>query len=309
MAVLAQQLLTDSFGTVASATAKAQTFDIGVSNATVTKLSLYLKRADLISSGTYRISIRPTDGGAPAEPLPGAEEDLWSEDFDSSSIGDTYEWVEFTSGLNLELTASTTYAILVKMPTGTAALHVGNKSSNVYGDGQRWNSANRGDTSFTTLVGDDTFIIEGSTAPRQVILSSPANTSEEIILQPLLEWGIDGTGAEEGDFLFIYLRKDNANFTDDDLLQGFVNATLNSSLQIVAGLEYITEYFWQVQAASEDADLLDSEVWSFLTTDFYPPAPSFDAGLGYITGRSNMITVKRVIAAAANKIWYEDDNG
>ena len=307
MAVLAQQLTQNSYNNVGfdDQYAYALTFDIGVSNATITRLSLYLRRDDLLSSGIYKISIRPTDGGSPAEPLAGAGEDLWSEDFNSSSINDFYEWVEFTSGLNLELTASTTYAIVVKLFSGSALMRWGKAGSNVYGGGLQWLSTNNGNTTWVTGIGDLTFIIEGSNAPRTVVLSSPTNEDTGIILQPLLEWTIDGTGAEEGDFLFIYIRKDNANFTEDDLIGNFVEAELNTNLQIVAGLLYNTLYYWQVQAANEEADLLDSDVWSFTVTTFRPPAVSVDGG-SIPTGINNMLTRKRFVAAANNKIWYEN---
>ncbi len=141
--------------------------------------------------------------------------------------------------------------------------------------------------------------------PRQVILSSPTDEDTGIILQPLLEWTINGTGAEEGDYLFIYIRADDANFTENDLIGNFVEAEANTNLQIVAGLAYNTTYYWQVQAANEAADLLDSDVWSFTTTTFRPPAVPTNAG-GYPIGINNMLTRKRFIAAANNRIWYED---
>lgn len=166
---------------------------------------------------------------------------------------------------------------------------------------------------------DDSLVAPGEVwsyttrAQRSVVLLSPDNLITEQLVGLPITWEIDGIGAQYGsfmdqDYLFIYLRADDANFTGDDLIGNFVQAFYNDSL-FISQLKYGTTYFWQIQAANTSADLSDSEVWEFSTIDFYPPAPSFDSGLGYITGRSNMTTVKRVIAAANGKIWYEEDNG
>lgn len=150
-------------------------------------------------------------------------------------------------------------------------------------------------------------VFTATLAGRQVELSSPTDEDTGIILQPLLQWGISGDGAHEDDYLFVYLRKDNSNFTDeDDLIGNWVVAELNSSLQVVAGLEYNSTYYWQVQAASIDASLADSEIWSFTTTTFRPPAISTHPISELPTGENNMLTVRRLIAAANGKIWYED---
>ena len=140
---------------------------------------------------------------------------------------------------------------------------------------------------------------------RKMILSVPADTDTGITTHPLLQWTISEGGAEEGDLLDIYLRKDDANFTEDDLLAGLVDATANSSLQIVGGLEYNSTYYWQVQAAfSVDGELTSSDVYSFTTLVFAPPTVSVDGG-GNPTGLNNMITLKRLVAASNNKIYYE----
>ena len=147
-----------------------------------------------------------------------------------------------------------------------------------------------------------------TTAQRQINLSSPANTATGIILQPLLQWTISGIGAQEGDLLDIYIKKDDSDFSVDDRIGSLVDATLNSSLQIVAGLEYNSTYYWQVQAANSAGGfgtLLTSPIWSFTTTTFRPPAVPI-GGNGEPIGINNMLTRKRFIAAANNKIWYED---
>ncbi len=144
---------------------------------------------------------------------------------------------------------------------------------------------------------------------RTVILSSPANGAIDKLQQFLIEWTIDGIGAQYGsfedqDFLFIYIRKDDANFTEDDLVANFVQAFYNDELTI-SRLQYGATYYWQVQAGNTAADLTDSEVWSFTMLDFLPPVVPLNSG-GEPIGINNMLTRKRFIAAANNKIWYED---
>ncbi len=148
------------------------------------------------------------------------------------------------------------------------------------------------------------FQVWGSDLTRQVILSSPTNEDIGIILQPLLEWTVDGTGQDDDDYFFPYLKKDDANFTEDDLLVNFYQGLWR---QIISGLEYNTTYYWQVQAANEAGSLSDSDVWSFTITTFRPPAVSIGSGgASDFTGENNMLTKQRFIAAANNKIWYED---
>ncbi len=149
-------------------------------------------------------------------------------------------------------------------------------------------------------------------AQRTVVLSAPANEATELLLPPfLIEWTIDGIGAQYGsfedqDFLFIYMRKDDANFTEDNLIGNFVQAVANDDLNIVALTPPMhgSTYYWQVQAGNTAADLADSEVWSFTMLNLLPPVVPTSGGEPI--GINNMLTRKRFIAAANGKIWYED---
>lgn len=147
-------------------------------------------------------------------------------------------------------------------------------------------------------------------AQRTVILSAPTNGATEAILPPfLLEWTIDGIGAQYGseedqDFLFIYLKKGDADFTEADLISDFLQAVNNDDLQIDALTPPVHgfTYYWQVQAGNTAADLDDSEVWSFTMSEFFPPVPSGGANPN---GLNNMVTLKRIVAAANDSIFYE----
>jgi len=57
-------------------------------------------------------------------------------------------------------------------------------------------------------------------------------------------------------------------------------------------LEYGTQYFWRVDSANEFGVAL-GDVWSFTSLVFAPPA--------------DMVTTKRLVVAANNTIFYEDE--
>ena len=75
------------------------------------------------------------------------------------------------------------------------------------------------------------------------------------------------------------------------------------SIEVPYALEYNTEYSWRVDATNENGTTT-GDVWSFTTLLFAPPAVSVD-GSSNPTGLNNMVTLKRIVVAAANKIFYE----
>ena len=75
------------------------------------------------------------------------------------------------------------------------------------------------------------------------------------------------------------------------------------SIEVPYTLEYNTEYSWRVDATNEFGTTT-GDVWSFTTLVFAPPTISVD-GSSNPTGLNNMVTLKRIVVAAANKIFYE----
>lgn len=151
-----------------------------------------------------------------------------------------------------------------------------------------------------TFFNDAYFQTYSEGEPREVDTPTPTDTNTGISVTPLLEWQIDGSDTvEDNDFFFIYLNE-TGTFTDDDLLVGWRTSL---ELQILSGLSIGVTYYWQVQAISEDGDLLNSSVWSFTTSAINPPAPSGGANPN---GLNNMITMQRLVGAAKNSIFYED---
>ena len=67
------------------------------------------------------------------------------------------------------------------------------------------------------------------------------------------------------------------------------------SVVVPSVLEYNTTYNWRIDTDTV-AEVITGDVWAFTTLVFTPPVP---------TGINNMITLKRIVAAANNKIFYE----
>ena len=79
--------------------------------------------------------------------------------------------------------------------------------------------------------------------------------------------------------------------------------------------DYNTGYSWRVDAVNEYGTTT-GDVWTFTSIKFDPPLPSGvtltdvpgEEGepTGTPTGENAVIRVSRLVAAAHNKIWYED---
>jgi len=76
-------------------------------------------------------------------------------------------------------------------------------------------------------------------------------------------------------------------------------------------LGYGIEYSWRIDATNEYGTT-EGTVWTFTAMAFAPPLPTgvtLDAEgepTGTPTGESGMVTVRRLVVAANDKIWYED---
>ena len=99
--------------------------------------------------------------------------------------------------------------------------------------------------------------------------------------------------------------------TGDLALISFDQAGL--SVEIPYALEYNTEYSWRVDATNENGTTT-GDMWSFTCLLFDPPFPTgitLDYGesppvpTGDPTGVNNMVTLKRIVAASNNKVFYE----
>ncbi len=85
------------------------------------------------------------------------------------------------------------------------------------------------------------------------------------------------------------------------------------SVQVPYTLEYNIEYSWRVDATNEDGTTT-GDVWSFTCLLLSPPFPTgitLDYGedppvpTGTPNGLNNMVTLKRLVVASNNSVFYE----
>lgn len=82
------------------------------------------------------------------------------------------------------------------------------------------------------------------------------------------------------------------------------------SIEVPYTLEYNVEYSWRVDATNEFGTTT-GDVWSFTTLAYSPPLPSgitLDGDgepTGTPTGVNNMVTLKRIVVATNDSVFYE----
>ena len=78
------------------------------------------------------------------------------------------------------------------------------------------------------------------------------------------------------------------------------------SFELPFSLDYLTIYYWRVDVYDGEF-LTTGDEWSFTTMPFLYPRPSGIAqdGSGVANGLNNMTTIRRLVAVAANKVYYE----
>ena len=150
----------------------------------------------------------------------------------------------------------------------------------------------------------DPWTLEIVGPPPTAVNPAPANTASSIAMAPLLTWDIDGPPGGD-DYFFIYLNTDIDKMSTAAGLQ--VGWRRTQKLQMLSGLTANTTYYWQVHVANTQG-WSESAIWSFTTRNFAPPTYSTRM-VGedvFPTGENNMLTVRRLIVAARNRIYYED---
>jgi hypothetical protein len=172
----------------------AQTFTVGSDPHTVTSVKLKLYKTGITGSTTLTVGIRATDGsGHPT----GA--DLTSGTIDANTLtstapGEVYE-IPVTEYI---LSASTKYAVVVRLPAGTASQYVRWRfdSANPYADGNQETSPNSGSGWSTQANYDSYFEIWGD-LPFTNISASDSGTGSDIASIGL-SVADSGVGVESG---------------------------------------------------------------------------------------------------------------
>jgi hypothetical protein len=111
-----------------------------------------------------------------------------------------------------------------------------------------------------------------------------------------------------GEYTVHFSINDGASFIPQNDRSRYSILSYTYTLDI--NLEYGTTYYWFVRKVVDDEDI-DSDIWSFTTMDFKPPLPTgitLDSNgnpIGTAMGLNNMVTIRRLVAVADNKVYYE----
>jgi hypothetical protein len=135
-------------------------------------------------------------------------------------------------------------------------------------------------------------------------LVSPANGSEfhgynTDLLKEMI-WDDEQAEAYEAYTVYISKSIDTPLPQDDRSRYSILSYKMYLGLVLEPG----TEYSWFVRRVL-GASTKDSELWTFTTNLLAPPSPSRNSGNGKINGLNNMTTIRRLVAASQNMIWYE----
>lgn len=254
--------------------------------------------------GTCRVSIQETTAGLPN----GSLVTDWATFSVSGAQAKTLRTVTFTT--QPTLSSGTKYAIVWQAPSGESGvkeLIIWGHTSSTYAAGNRvyylgsWNDVPTQDH-FFQIWGSDALVLPG-----KPINPTPTDEASDITLH-----SITGTWESGGD-------TDSYNVYYGTL-SGFLElveaGVTDLSLDLVE--EKFSVYgkisYWRIDAVNENGTTQGDE-WVFTTMTFAPPLPtgySLDYGedppvlAGTPTGESNMMTVRKLIVAANDKIWYED---
>ncbi len=166
----------------------------------------------------------------------------------------------------------------------------------------KWNGS-----SYDTLSHDFNFRLVGpDPLPSKPTNPTPSNTASDVTLDQATVIWEDGGGATSYD---VYYGEDSGSLSLISAGQVGLSFTI-TGIDYGSPFEYITSRAWRIDAVN-DAGTTTGDVWTFTSIAFGPPLPTgvtLDGSgnpTGTPTGESGMTTLRRLIAAANNKIWYE----
>ena len=266
------------------------------------------------SPGNITVGIREIVAGKPVG------DDLCSVTVADSEISTlpTLAYYKFTFDDSYALDDATQYAIVARAPSGDAgnyfqALGYGSSGYADGGSALSIDSGNEWGTVSTTT--DANFRTYGGTpSPGKPTTPSPADAASSITLDETpLGWVSGG----DTDTYEIYYRAQGDSWT----LVGVAQAGLTWTIPF-GSIVYGITYEWRIDATNA-YDTTIGDTWSFDSIVFdqirvsyrlisggngrgpYDSPPGVQGTDWEYTGESNMTTIKRLVAAANSKIWYE----
>ena len=303
-----------------SATWKAQTFTT-TDSFTITFVKLLVYKIG--APGTVTISIQAVDGSNKPDgsDITGLVITDDPSDYTTNAAG---FWVEYTFPTPAILSATTRYAIVMRTASGDIDNRVmprADISSPTYTNGESLTSSDSGSSWTAVASADILFETWGNPlVPGKPTNPSPTNAASSITLDETpLSWDASDPAADTYE---VYFREQGDSWVQVGSAQAGVSWTIDFGT-----LAYGTTYEWRIDATN-DTGTTTGDTWTFDTIDFDQIRVSYrliSGGNGYgpydfdaggnpqgtegtdwaWTGENTMLTVKRLVAAANSKIWYE----
>jgi hypothetical protein len=178
-----QTATTETSSLVCDAAWYAQTFQYS-QKFNLTKVSLLLDKGSNVPTGDFIVSIRKTSGGLPTG------SDLVNASIPGSSITNAGYGVWYNFTMNIVLNASTTYAIVTRLPDGDGTHYVGwfYKSGDPYPNGTYVYSGNSGSTWSISSTYDFEFIVYGFTLTSATLTFSDTISSVNYVKVNGIDW-------------------------------------------------------------------------------------------------------------------------
>ena len=296
----------------------------------ITGVRLWLSRAGAFA-GNVTISLRATDPDDDDKPTGG---DLATMTFDGSGLTTSSSGDGTTRNFDssYELSSGVIYAFIIRHD-GSSNLRYRRHSSAGYSGGALHVSSNSGSTWNDASTQDWKFEIYGdATVPTKAENPAPTDANTDVTLdQATITWD-DGGGADTFD---VYYGTVSGNLTLISSAQVGESFTV-TGITNGAPYAYLSVRYWRIDSTN-DAGTTTGDEWSFTTirftpigvTYFYPTTGQYyrlliqsDGTYGDPPGvgventdyvflaagyEANFISTNRkLVAAAENRIWYED---
>ena len=174
----------------------------------------------------------------------------------------------------------------------------------------------------TTGTSDLLFIVTGDEAaevPSKAINPTPINAADDVTLdQTEVTWE-DGGGATSYD---VYYGDTSGSLELVSSGQVGLSFTV-SGITLGSPYAYVTTRYWRIDSVNA-AGTTTGDEWSFTTINFdclrisyvlisggsgagpYDVAPGVEGTDWRFTGENNLVTIRKLVAAANNKFWYEE---
>ena len=227
-------------------------------------------------------------------------------------------WVVF-SGLSYSMQASTEYALVCDVDNKDETSNFTWSYGNASYTGSHWKRTyviGVGCDPWSTFVNKWDFLVYSLDAPPgKPTTPSPSDAASDITLDETpLSW-VDGGNTDTYE---IYFREQGDGWD----LVGVAQAGVSWAVSF-GTLAYGTTYEWRIDATNTTGTTT-GDTWSFETISFdqlrisyrligggngqgpYDDPPGVQGTDWEWTGENNMLTVKKLVVAANNKIWHED---